>query len=100
MPDYKTTEEYWAIVDRRYSEFAKPEDKVEVSDSYRASGKCDLCGHEIVNHFEIINRRTGEIIVVGSNCVDNRLEIARKWWDRIKAQKKAEQEKFQAVMAG
>lgn len=100
MPDYRTSEEYWAIIDRRYSEFARPEYKVEVSGSYRAPGKCHLCGHEIVNNFEVTNHRTGEIIVVGSNCVDNRLEIAKKWWDRIRAQKQVEQEKLQAVMAG
>ncbi len=88
MSAYRNADEYWCIVEQRYQGFARPEDRVKVVDSYyRPGGLCQLCDHEISNHFVIKNMRSQKTMVVGSRCIQNRVKIEKKWRDQIRGQR-------------
>jgi hypothetical protein len=88
MPAYKDSKEYWEIAEARYAGFASPEDEVEVVNSYnKTGGTCNLCDHDISNHYVIKNHRTGRTMEVGSNCIHNRVRIEQKWRAKIRKER-------------
>lgn len=90
MPAYRDSREYWQIIEERYGRFAAAADQVEVVDSYyKPGGTCQLCDHDISNHYIIRNPRTNEMMTVGSNCIHNRVKIEHKWRARIRSQREA-----------
>jgi len=96
---YKTSEEYWKVIEENYRAFSNGGDPVEVVDAlHKPDGECELCGHPITNRFIIENRRNGSRITVGNRCVHNRVTIERKWWNKIRRER--EEASGQAVLGG
>ena len=64
---------YWETIIENLSSFCKPGDQIFCKYIFKEDGQvCDLCGHSPItwNHV-LINKRTGDEMIVGSNCVHN-----------------------------
>lgn len=74
--------DYWERIRRKMEEFAAPGDQVTLLDQYRSETplKCRLCGHpEIININVIKNKRTGEVLKIGSVCVTKYEKVRKKY---------------------